>query len=99
MARGASELVEDLRSVIDDERVLQAIGDVPRDVFVPADLRDRAWENVALPIGAGQSISQPKVVARMCELLELCGDETILDVGTGSGYHAAVLSRLGPVDN
>jgi protein-L-isoaspartate(D-aspartate) O-methyltransferase len=83
-----------LRSVIGDERVLQAIAEVPRDVFVPADLRDRAWENVALPIAAEQTISQPGVVARMCELLELGGDEIVLDVGTGSGYHAAVLSRL-----
>jgi protein-L-isoaspartate(D-aspartate) O-methyltransferase len=67
---------------------------VPRDVFVPPDLRSEAWENTSLPIGAGQTISQPYVVARMCELLELRGDETVLDVGTGSGYHAAVLGRL-----
>ena len=53
-----------------------------------------AWDNTALPIGAGQTISQPVVVARMCELLELQGDERVLDVGTGSGYHAAVLAQL-----
>ena len=79
---------------VDDPRVLTAIREVPRDRFVPARLREEAWENVALPIGSGQTISQPLVVARMCELLELRGDERVLDVGTGSGYHAAVLARL-----
>ena len=67
---------------------------VPRDRFVPARRAEQAWDNVALPIGSGQTISQPLVVARMCELLELRGDERVLDVGTGSGYHAAVLARL-----
>src|SRR6185436_2016533 len=57
-------------------------------------LRAHAWENTSLPIEEGQTISQPVVVARMCELLELDGSETVLDVGTGSGYHAAVLARL-----
>ena len=90
----AKTLVRELAKVIQDQQVLEAIADVPRDVFVPRDLRSRAWENVPLPIGEGQTISQPLVVARMCELLELTGEETVLDVGTGSGYHAAVLSRL-----
>ena len=67
---------------------------VPRELFVPEDLRDRAWDDEPLPIGEGQTISQPFVVARMCELLELSGSELVLDVGTGSGYHAAILSRL-----
>jgi protein-L-isoaspartate(D-aspartate) O-methyltransferase len=67
---------------------------VPRDLFVPEGLRAEAWDNVPLPIGAGQTISQPLVVARMCELLELSGDERVLDVGTGSGYHAALLAHL-----
>jgi protein-L-isoaspartate(D-aspartate) O-methyltransferase len=79
---------------VDDPRVLAAIRDVPRDRFVPARLREEAWDNVALPIGSGQTISQPLVVARMCELLALRGDERVLDIGTGSGYHAAVLARL-----
>jgi protein-L-isoaspartate(D-aspartate) O-methyltransferase len=83
-----------LRRQVDDERVLAAIAAVPRDAFVPDDRRDEAWDNIPLPIGEGQTISQPLVVARMCELLELRGDETVLDVGTGSGYHAAVLARL-----
>ncbi len=87
-------LLSELRAHVDDPRVLAAIRDVPRDVFVPARLREEAWDNVALPIGSGQTISQPLVVARMCELLELRGDETVLDVGTGSGYHAAVLACL-----
>ncbi len=94
MTPGASELVQALRGMIDDERVLQAIAEVPRDMFVPDDVRNHAWENRALPIGAGQTISQPIVVARMCELLALRGDERVLDVGTGSGYHAAILARL-----
>ena len=88
-----------LRTHVDDPRVLAAIRDVPRDVFVPARLREEAWDNVALPIGSGQTISQPLVVARMCELLALTGEERVLDVGTGSGYQAAVLAELaGEVD-
>lgn len=77
-----------------DERVLEAIAQVPRERFVPAALHDRAYENVALPIARGQMISQPLVVALMLELLELTGTERVLDVGTGSGYHAALLARL-----
>jgi protein-L-isoaspartate(D-aspartate) O-methyltransferase len=88
-------LIAELELAIRDERVLAAIAAVPRELFVPPPLRERAWENRALPIGAGQSISQPLVVARMCELLELRGGERVLDVGTGSGYHAAVLAALG----
>jgi protein-L-isoaspartate(D-aspartate) O-methyltransferase len=66
----------------------------PRQVFVPASEHARAYEDVALPIGCGQTISQPLVVARMLELLELCVSDRVLDVGTGSGYHAALLARL-----
>ena len=90
----AERLVAQLRGHVDDERVLDAIGSVPRDRFVPHRLRAEAWDNCALPIGSGQTISQPLVVARMCELLGLSGEERVLDVGTGSGYHAAVLARL-----
>ena len=94
MAAATERLIRTLRRHVFDERVLAAMAQVPRERFVPRDLRDDAWENIPLPIGAGQTISQPLVVARMCELLELTGDETVLDVGTGSGYHAAVLARL-----
>jgi protein-L-isoaspartate(D-aspartate) O-methyltransferase len=90
----ADALIAELRDAVVDERVLSAVRSVPRDAFVPAELREAAWENAPLPIGCGQTISQPLVVARMCELLELRGDERVLDVGTGSGYHAALLSRL-----
>lgn len=79
---------------ISDERVLAAMGEVPREKFVPVELRDHAYDDCPLPIGFGQTISQPYVVALACQLLELNGREKVLDVGTGSGYAAAVLSRL-----
>jgi protein-L-isoaspartate(D-aspartate) O-methyltransferase len=79
---------------IDDERVLEAMGRVPREVFVPPDLRDAAYADAALSIGAGQTISQPYMVALICEQLALQGGERVLDVGTGSGYQAAVLAEL-----
>jgi protein-L-isoaspartate(D-aspartate) O-methyltransferase len=79
---------------ITDQRVLAAMQRVPRELFVPEDLRDRAFDDAALPIGAGQTISQPYMVARIVEELGLDGDERVLDVGTGSGYQAAVLAEL-----
>ena len=78
---------------IADERVLRAMGDVPRERFVPAHVRGRAYRDRALRIGQGQTISQPWIVAAMTQLLELEGHERVLEVGTGSGYGAAVLSR------
>jgi len=87
-------LLAELRPHVPDERVLAAMAAVPRDEFVPDAQLGDAWANSALPIGCGQTISQPLVVARMCMLLELDGSERLLDVGTGSGYHAAVLARL-----
>ncbi len=89
-----SDLITELSREIRDELVLEAMASVPRELFVPESLRGHAWDNEPLPIGEGQTISQPFVVARMCELLELTGSELVLDVGTGSGYHAAVLARL-----
>ena len=92
--REALELARRLRPAIADERVLAAVASIPRERFVPPDQQDRAYENVALPIGSGQTISQPLVVARMLETLELKPTDRVLDVGTGSGYHAALLSLL-----
>ena len=82
------------RRGIDDMRVLAAMNEVPRELFVPPEQRRRAYRDGALRIGEGQTISQPWIVACMAQLLELRGDETVLEVGTGSGYAAAVLSRL-----
>jgi protein-L-isoaspartate(D-aspartate) O-methyltransferase len=79
---------------IEDERVLAAMGEVPREAFVPEALRARAYEDSALPIGEEQTISQPWIVAAICQALELEGSELVLEVGTGSGYSAAVLARL-----
>ncbi|HWH14510.1 MAG TPA: protein-L-isoaspartate(D-aspartate) O-methyltransferase [Miltoncostaeaceae bacterium] len=93
-APSRDRLLAALGEVIRDRRVMEAMAAVPRECFVPEAHRHEAWVNAPLPIGRGQTISQPFVVAHMCELLELRGDETVLDVGTGSGYHAAVLSRL-----
>jgi len=90
----ASELASRLRAAITDERVLAAVATIPRERFVPESERRRAYENVALPIACGQTISQPLVVARMLELLELQPQDRVLDVGTGSGYHAALLALL-----
>ena len=81
---------------IEDERVLAAMAAVPRELFVPEAWRDRAYDDAALPIGAEQTISQPYMVARICAELRLRGDERVLDVGTGSGYQAAVLAELVP---
>jgi protein-L-isoaspartate(D-aspartate) O-methyltransferase len=79
---------------ISDERVLEAMETVPRELFVSESLRRRAYDDAALPIGGGQTISQPYMVAKICEALALQGDEHVLDVGTGSGYQAAVLAEL-----
>ncbi len=79
---------------IHDERVLRAMGKVPRDAFVPEALRDRAYDDNPLPIGEGQTISQPYIVALMTQLLNLKGDEKILEIGTGSGYQTAILAEL-----
>ena len=80
---------------VHDARVLEAMGRVPRELFVPERVRGRAYDDAALPIGEGQTISQPYMVARICEALALRGGERVLDVGTGSGYQAAVLAELG----
>lgn len=79
---------------ITDERVLQAFLQVPREKFVDADMKEFAYDDRPLAIGHKQTISQPYIVAKMCQLLELTGNEKVLDVGTGSGYQAAILSIL-----
>lgn len=79
---------------VSDSRVLQAMSEVPREEFVPQDLRERAYEDGALSIGLGQTISQPYVVAFMAEVALLQPDDKVLEIGTGSGYAAAVLARL-----
>jgi protein-L-isoaspartate(D-aspartate) O-methyltransferase len=89
-----ASLIAELRLHVADERVLAAIAAVPRELFLPPRLRRSAYENHALSIGCGQTISQPLVVARMTELLAPGPGDRVLDVGTGSGYHAAVLARL-----
>jgi protein-L-isoaspartate(D-aspartate) O-methyltransferase len=87
-------LVSELRRVIQNERVLQAMARVPREAFVSEQHRELAYADMALPIGEGQTISQPFIVAVMTEALELSGEETVLEIGTGSGYQAAVLAEL-----
>ncbi len=82
------------RRGIGDERVLEAMAAVPRERFVPERYRRRAYADSALPIGEGQTISQPWIVAAICQALELKGSERVLEIGTGSGYSAAVLARL-----
>lgn len=90
-----SQLVETLQGKgIRDMAVLRAIGTVPRHLFVPESVRHRAYEDEALPIGNGQTISQPFVQARSCELLQLTGRERVLEIGTGSGYQTALLAML-----
>jgi protein-L-isoaspartate(D-aspartate) O-methyltransferase len=83
-----------LRRGITDERVLSAMASVPRERFVPADVADFAYEDAALPLAHGQTVSQPFIVAFICQGLALDGSERVLDVGTGSGYQAAVLAEL-----
>jgi protein-L-isoaspartate(D-aspartate) O-methyltransferase len=83
------------RRGITDERVLAAMATVPRELFLPEDQRKRAYRDGAVRIGEGQTMSQPWIVACMAQLLELDGSETVLEVGTGSGYAAAVLALLG----
>lgn len=82
------------RRGIHDERVLAAMAEVPREAFVPQGLREKAYADAALPIEEEQTISQPWIVAAICQALGLKGDELVLEVGTGSGYSAAVLSLL-----
>src|SRR6266511_2642556 len=94
VARARNALLADLAREVRNRRVVDAISRVPRALFVGEELRHSAYENVPLPIGYGQTISQPLIVALMTEALQLTGSEKVLEIGTGSGYQAAVLSLL-----
>jgi protein-L-isoaspartate(D-aspartate) O-methyltransferase len=89
-----AELIEHLSTEIKDERVLAAMCSIPRELFVPRESRHLAYEDSPLPIGYDQTISQPFIIALMTEALELTGKEKVLEVGTGSGYQAAILAKL-----
>jgi protein-L-isoaspartate(D-aspartate) O-methyltransferase len=90
-----SHLVETLQGKgVRDMAVLRAVATIPRHLFVPESLRHQAYDDIALPIGSGQTISQPFVQARSCELMRLTGRERVLEIGTGSGYQTALLSML-----
>ena len=88
------DMVEEVARSVRDQRVLDAMRRVPRHRFVPVHVRDLAYDDAPLPIGAGQTISQPTIVGMMTEALGLHGDEHVLEIGTGSGYQAAVLAEL-----
>ena len=95
VSRRIQSLLNQLRQLgIHDERVLDAMAQVPREKFIDEAFEHSAWDNVALPIGQGQTISQPYMVARMTELLELTPDSRVLEIGTGSGYQTAILAHL-----
>ncbi len=105
MARNLREMLADIDAEVEytqhmigkaalDARVMQAMGTVPRDEFVPANMKAAAFENGPLPIGYGQTISQPYIVALMTDMLEPEPDHTVLEIGTGSGYQTAILSQL-----
>lgn len=87
-------LVAHLRTEIKDKRVLAVMSHVPRELFVPPELRNLAYDDTPLPIGQDQTISQPLIIALMTEALELKGEENVLEIGTGSGYQAAILAEL-----
>ena len=92
--RAVARMIRRVGGQVRDRRVLVALRAVPREAFVPAGLRRFAYDDTPLPIGGGQTISQPLIVAMMTEAAALAGDEHVLEVGTGSGYQAAVLARL-----
>jgi protein-L-isoaspartate(D-aspartate) O-methyltransferase len=89
-----ARLIEHLSAEIKDRRVLEVMARIPREKFVPPEVRRQAYEDKPLPIGAGQTISQPYIIALMTEALELTGSEKVLELGTGSGYQTAILAEL-----
>ena len=93
-AAARASLVAQLRERVKDERVIEAMARVPRESFEPLEEQPLAYEDGPLPIGFGQTISQPYIVALMTQALELSGDQKVLEVGTGSGYQTAILAEL-----
>lgn len=93
-AAARARLVQHLSNEVRDKRVLEAMAHIPRELFVPPEEQHSAYEDAPLPIGFNQTISQPFIVAIMTEALALTGDEKVLEVGTGSGYQAAILAEL-----
>lgn len=93
-AAARAELIKQLASEIRDKRVLAVMAQIPREQFVPAEIRYLAYEDGPLPIGWEQTISQPYIIALMTEALELKGNEKVLEIGTGSGYQTAILAEL-----
>lgn len=94
LEKAKARLIASLRCEIKDERVLEVMARIPRERFVPPDDQPYAYEDRPLPIGFGQTISQPLIIALMTEALKLTGNEKVLEVGTGSGYQAAILAEL-----
>ena len=94
LEKARADLIEQLGHEISDQRALGAIAQIPRDLFVPDDLHYAAWDNRPLSIGYGQTISQPYIVALMTQALDLRDSDTVLEIGTGSGYQTAVLASL-----
>ena len=94
IAAGAFELRDIIGKRALDERVMTAMGTVPRHAFVPIELQPYAYENIPLPIGFGKTISQPFIVALMTDLLDIKADDSVLEIGTGLGYQAAILAQL-----
>ncbi|MDA0769561.1 MAG: protein-L-isoaspartate O-methyltransferase [SAR202 cluster bacterium Casp-Chloro-G4] len=94
LEKARQRLLRDLSTRVEDQGIIQAMGRVPREQFVPAELAHEAYEDVPLPMGEGQTISQPTMVAIMVSALELRRSDKVLEIGTGSGYQTAILSIL-----
>jgi protein-L-isoaspartate(D-aspartate) O-methyltransferase len=94
MAQARAKMIRQLSYEVNDKKVLEVMGRIPRELFVPPSSQHLAYDNTPLPIDMGQTISQPLIVAIMTEALELEGDERVLEVGTGSGYQAAIVAEL-----
>ena len=97
LERDKKRLLEKLRRELRDDNVVDAMYKVPREDFVPTGLRHLAYADIPLPIGSGQTISQPYMIATMLSVLGLRGNESILELGTGSGYQAAILAEMAPL--